>query len=121
MWAASSCWVALADWCEREPGDGESTRVWFVTGGGGFGKTRLAVQVCREAEARGWTAGLLTPGASEAKLQELAEWPGRLLIAVDYAENSPALIGQLVRGTGRPRAAAAGAGDAAGTAALLPR
>ena len=86
---------ALADWCEQEPQDGESARLWFVTGGGGFGKTRLAVEACREAEARGWTAGLLTPGASEAKLQELAEWPGRLLIAVDYAENTPALIGQL--------------------------
>ena len=86
---------ALADWCEQEPQDGESARLWFVTGGGGFGKTRLAVEACREAEARGWTAGLLTPGASEAKLQELAEWPGRLLITVDYAENTPALIGQL--------------------------
>ena len=86
---------ALADWCEQESRDGESARLWFVTGGGGFGKTRLAVEACREAEARGWTAGLLTPGASEAKLQELAEWPGRLLIAVDYAENTPALIGQL--------------------------
>ena len=87
--------AALADWCEQEPQDGESAGLWFVTGGGGFGKTRLAVEACREAEARGWTAGLLTPGASEAKLQELAEWPGRLLIAVDYAENTPALIGQL--------------------------
>jgi Trypsin-like peptidase domain/Tetratricopeptide repeat len=86
---------ALADWCELEPKDGESARLWFVTGGGGFGKTRLAAEACREAEARGWTAGLLTPGTSEAKLRELAEWPGRLLIAVDYAENTPALIGQL--------------------------
>jgi hypothetical protein len=63
--------------------------------GAGFGKTRLAVEACREAEARGWTAGLLTPRVSEAKLRELAEWPGRLLIAVDYAENTPGLIGQL--------------------------
>ena len=85
----------LAAWCEQEPEDGEPAGLWFVTGGGGFGKTRLAVEACREAEARGWTAGLLTPGASEAKLQALAEWPGRLLIAVDYAENPPALVGQL--------------------------
>ena len=87
---------ALADWCEREPEDGESAGLWFVTGGGGFGKTRLAVEACREAEARGWTAGLLTPGASEARLQALAEWPGRLLIAVDYAETDPGLVGRLV-------------------------
>ena len=44
---------ALADWCEQEPQDGESARLWFVTGGGGFGKTRLAVEACREAEAQG--------------------------------------------------------------------
>jgi hypothetical protein len=84
----------LAGWCEREPGDGGSIGLWFVTGGGGFGKTRLAVEACREAEARGWTAGLLRPDASPDGLRALAEWPGRLLVAVDYAESSPALIGQ---------------------------
>src|ERR1035438_7060611 len=69
--------------------------MWFVTGGGGFGKTRLAVEACREAEARGWTAGLLNPAASGARLEALAQWPGRLLIAVDYAETLPGLVGQL--------------------------
>jgi DNA-binding transcriptional regulator GbsR (MarR family)/S1-C subfamily serine protease len=87
---------ALADWCEYEPPDGAPVGLWFVTGGGGFGKTRLAVEACREAEARGWTAGLLAPGASEARVQALAEWPGRLLIAVDYAEADPGLVGRLV-------------------------
>ena len=51
----------LAAWCEREPANSQTTQLWFVTGGGGFGKTRLAVQACTEAEARGWTAGLLPP------------------------------------------------------------
>ena len=86
----------LAAWCEQEPADGEPEELWFVTGGGGFGKTRLAVEACREAEARGWTAGLLPPGASDSQVQALAEWPGRLLIAVDYAETRPALVGRLV-------------------------
>jgi hypothetical protein len=85
----------LADWCEYEPVDGAPVGLWFVTGGGGFGKTRLAVEACGEAEARGWTAGLLDPGASEAKVRALADWPGRLLIAVDYAEADPALVGRL--------------------------
>jgi hypothetical protein len=97
----------LADWCEQEPDGADAAGFWFVTGAGGFGKTRLAVEACREAEARGWTAGLLVPGASEAKLQALAEWPGRLLVAVDYAEARPALIGQLAEElaarTPRPR------------------
>jgi Trypsin-like peptidase domain/Tetratricopeptide repeat len=85
----------LVSWCEREPDDGESTGLWFVTGGGGFGKTRLAVEACREAEARGWTAGLLSTDVTDAKLQALAEWPGRLLIAIDYAEARPDLIRRL--------------------------
>jgi hypothetical protein len=86
----------LIGWCEREPANGEPTELWFVTGAGGFGKTRLAVEACRDAEARGWTAGLLPLGAGDSQVQALAEWPGRLLIAVDYAETRPALVGRLV-------------------------
>jgi len=85
----------LADWCELEPDDGGPVGLWFVTGAGGFGKTRLAVEACREAEARGWTAGLLSPDVSPEGLQALAEWPGRLLIALDYAETAPVLAGRL--------------------------
>ena len=86
----------LADWCERRTASRGPAELWFVTGPGGFGKTRLAVEACREAEARGWTAGLLPPDASDSQVQALAEWPGRLLIAVDYAETRPALVGRLV-------------------------
>ena len=86
----------LAAWCEQEPMDAESAELWFVTGGGGFGKTRLAIQACLEAEARGWTAGLLPPDLSDSDLEALAVWPGRLLIVVDYAETRPALVGRLV-------------------------
>jgi hypothetical protein len=85
----------LVGWCERDTDDGGPVGLWFVTGEGGFGKTRLAVEACREAEARGWTAGLLRPDASREDLRALAEWPGRLLIAVDYAEADPSLAGQL--------------------------
>ena len=86
----------LATWCEREAANSQTTQLWFVTGGGGFGKTRLAVQACTEAEARGWTAGLLPPDPGEGELEALAEWPGRLLITVDYAETRPGLAGRLV-------------------------
>jgi hypothetical protein len=84
----------VAAWCES--GSPTGTGLWFVTAGGGFGKTRLAIQACLEAEARGWTAGLLPLDASDDKLQALADWPGRLLIVIDYAETRPALIGRLV-------------------------
>ncbi len=86
----------LADWCEREPGNGQPVQLWLVTGGGGYGKTRLAVQACLEAEARGWTAGLLPLEVGDARLEALAEWRGRLLIAIDYAETRPDLIRRLV-------------------------
>jgi hypothetical protein len=85
----------LAGWCEREPGDGSPVGLWLVTGGGGSGKTRLAMEACREAEARGWTAGLLRSDVGEDGLRALAEWPGRLLIAVDYAESNPVLVRRL--------------------------
>ncbi len=86
----------VATWCEREQPGGEPLGLWLVTGGGGYGKTRLAVQACLDAQARGWTAGLLPVEAGEAKLAALAEWPGRLLIAIDYAETRPDLIRHLV-------------------------
>jgi tetratricopeptide (TPR) repeat protein len=86
----------LAAWCERTPADGSDTELWFVTGGGGFGKTRLAIEACLEAEARGWTAGLLPPDDRLDQVTALAEWPGRLLIVVDYAETRAFLVGQLV-------------------------
>ncbi len=88
----------LANWCEQAGAGGEPAELelWFVTGAGGYGKTRLAVEACLEAEARGWTAGLLPPDAGDTQIQALADWPGRLLVAMDYAETSPALIGRLV-------------------------
>jgi hypothetical protein len=85
----------LGTWCETEHA-GQGPELWFVTGAGGFGKTRLAVQACIEAEARGWTTGLLRAEISDTGLRELADWPGRLLIAIDYAETRPATVGRLV-------------------------
>ena len=63
--------------------------LWFITGGGGFGKTRLAVEASLEAERAGWTTGLLDLDADNAALADLADWPGRLLLVVDYAETRP--------------------------------
>ncbi len=85
----------IAAWCETEREEPEP-ELWLVTGPGGSGKTRLAVQACVEAEARGWTTGFLRAEASQAGLRNLADWPGRLLIVVDYAETRPAILGRLV-------------------------
>jgi RecA/RadA recombinase len=86
----------LAVWREA----GELLEVAFLTGGGGFGKTRLAVEACLTAEAAGWTAGLLdgdaTRGNADA-LVSLAEWPGRLFVAIDYAETRAEVVRELLR------------------------
>ena len=84
----------LADWCEQEaarrPGravvrDRRGRVRQDPAGGGGLpggGGTRLDR---RAAAAR----------CQRRQVRALAEWPGRLLIAVDYAETSPALVGRL--------------------------
>jgi hypothetical protein len=43
----------LAAWRERQTTDGAPVGLWFVTASGGYGKTRLAVQACVEAEPLG--------------------------------------------------------------------
>jgi hypothetical protein len=56
--------------------------------------------VCRLADRAGWSGGLLggvalidRPGEA---LEELAAWPGHLLVAVDYAETRPDLVAGLL-------------------------
>ena len=86
----------LAAWRERDAVDGGPVELRFVTAGGGFGKTRLAVEACAEAEGLGWTAGLVPIDVSEADIRSLAEWPGRLLLVIDHVEARPRLVARLV-------------------------
>ncbi len=93
-------------WRERE----DRLSVMVLTGAGGFGKTRTAAEICLAAAAAGWTAGLLDaePDALEG-LDDLVTWPGRTVVAVDYAETRPAVVTHLLkrllsrRGGGRCR------------------
>lgn len=91
----------IESWCEGP----EALAVWFITGRGGFGKTRLAVEACRGAQWRGWTAGLLPPEATPADIDGLLNWPGRLLVAVDYAETRPDALARLLVGASTRRSA----------------
>ncbi len=87
----------LMRWRERE----DPLSIALITGGGGFGKTRLALEECEAAQQAGWTAGLLSLEAPMREygieLSQLAVWPGRLFIAIDYAETKPALVEELIR------------------------
>ena len=76
----------------------EPLRVVVLAGPGGFGKTRTAVEVCVAAERAGWTVGFLalTDDRQLDRVAALADWPGRLLVAVDYAETRPGTVAELL-------------------------
>jgi tetratricopeptide (TPR) repeat protein len=85
----------LMSWRESDA----ALRVVMITGGGGFGKTRLALEECGRAGRAGWTSGLFALDASadpDRALDRLAAWPGRLFVAIDYAETRPALVSSLI-------------------------
>jgi tetratricopeptide (TPR) repeat protein len=70
-----------------------------ISGAGGYGKTRLALEHCARAQQDGWTAGLFAHDLSantDTALDRLTAWPGRLLVAIDYAETRPALVSSLI-------------------------
>lgn len=81
-------------WRERP----DPLRVAVLAGAGGFGKTRTAVEVCVAAERAGWTAGFLALSDDRQldRVAALAAWPGRLLVAVDYAETRPGVVAELL-------------------------
>ena len=59
-----------------------------VTGVGGSGKTRLAVELCHDLSAKGWYTGFLptTTDVTNEELLALTELITELLVVVDYAE-----------------------------------
>jgi tetratricopeptide (TPR) repeat protein len=67
-----------------------------MTGRAGAGKTRLAIELCEQAEASGWTAGF----ATQAELQRFYDakslddwrWGKPTLIVVDYAAASTRIL-----------------------------
>jgi tetratricopeptide (TPR) repeat protein len=78
---------------------GAALGVAVITGGGGFGKTRLALEECVRAEEAGWTAGQLAldaGGGAGEELLRLARWEGPLFVAIDYAETRPDFVGPLL-------------------------
>ncbi|MEO1093152.1 MAG: hypothetical protein AAFX81_21245, partial [Pseudomonadota bacterium] len=81
--------------------------VRLVTGEGGSGKTRLAIDLCRGAEAGGWTAGF-------AATEEMARFHGQtnveawrpdkpVLVVVDYAATKGPVLQRWLTGLARMR------------------
>ncbi|MFT3766211.1 MAG: hypothetical protein QM820_11965 [Minicystis sp.] len=82
-------------WCES----GDGVRVRLIHAAGGMGKTRLAIELCRQMrEERGWRAGFLAEGA---RISELMESERPVLAVIDYAESRTGLGEMLKRVAGR--------------------
>jgi tetratricopeptide (TPR) repeat protein len=78
----------LAAWCQ----DDHAGRLRLVTGPGGVGKTRLAVELAGRMRAAGWRAERIADGAEAEAIGALrAVMRGRALLTVDYAETRAGL------------------------------
>ncbi len=87
---------ALRSWCE----DDCVVAVRLCTGPGGMGKTRLAIETCRQMRERGWQAGLLPYPDERPPAQvwhALTQRGGPALVVVDYAETRRQLLVHLLR------------------------
>ncbi|MCY7341954.1 MAG: tetratricopeptide repeat protein, partial [Pseudonocardia sp.] len=73
----------LLDWC-RQIAAGTATGVGVITGLGGSGKTRLALEVAQRLRARGWYAGVMPTG--HAGVEWLAGVVSPVLVVLDYAD-----------------------------------
>lgn len=80
---------------------GAGIGVQVLTGPGGRGKTRLAVELCRQAREQGWLAGFAS-GDEMARFRGQSAvsewgWPKPLLVVVDYAAAKAEQIGDWLR------------------------
>jgi hypothetical protein len=70
--------------------------VLLLTGAGGVGKTRLALQLAREREALGWMCRIIRPGGEGGAVAAArAVSSGPVLLIVDYAETRLGLASML--------------------------
>jgi tetratricopeptide (TPR) repeat protein len=81
--------AVLEGWCL----DGSAGLVRLVSGAGGSGKTRLALELMRRMGARGWACALVAEGAEDdiVQVQRSATPGAKMLLVVDYSETRPRL------------------------------
>ncbi len=86
----------LREWALSE----SPAQVRLYTGAGGMGKTRLALEICRQLQSDGWATGFLAPDPSrtpEDVWQDLRALDKPTLIVVDYAESRHEILVPLFR------------------------
>jgi len=96
--------AALEAWL----GDTSALSIRRIVGRAGTGKTRLAIELCRRAEAQGWSAGFVPPQAiaAAAEARHLCTRDA-LLMVVDRSEDRDGLLVERCArlGDGRPHSA----------------
>ena len=81
----------LRQWCVNRG----HLAVSLVSGDGGAGKTRLAVQLSRDLAGDGWRTMWVPPGREAAALAAVRDIGEPAVLVVDYAETRPGLAGLL--------------------------
>jgi hypothetical protein len=90
--------AALTAWCEGDAGD----RLRLVTGPGGVGKTRLAVELAQRMRGQGWRCERVGDGQEDKAIAALRGLTGkRALLVVDYAETRTGLRAMLTTLAGK--------------------
>ena len=82
----------LLEWC-RAPGQ---SAVRLVTGEGGAGKTRLAIELARELENDGWHAQWVPPEAEPEAIRAARRTARPTVFLVDHAETRPSMARLLI-------------------------
>jgi tetratricopeptide (TPR) repeat protein len=93
----------LAHWLDERAESGPDVRVLLVTGQGGEGKTRLALELLTRSKTSGWTGGMLLPSTGTGPPEAITH-PGRpLLLVIDYAAARAGEIAALAQAVVRAR------------------
>lgn len=75
--------TVLQDWCQQTAGR-DRTGLAIITGIGGSGKTRIALELAHRLRSEGWYAGTLPKGATGVDWLAVVVSP--VLIVLDYAD-----------------------------------
>jgi hypothetical protein len=86
---------ALLEWARR----GVDFSWTLLTGAGGMGKSRLALEICQALAAEGWDTGFLSPGSALVAAERFATFrPTQpTLIVIDYVSLSAEWAGEIAR------------------------